>query len=187
MKTKPKSGIQFDSCVYIAVMLQSSTTVKTGRGTYAYNVHEILTLKTKHKWCTQMQKSFGKYYCYCQSKTIKTSKEKTAVDLSELPPEVWLLRLLCLTPEKDGGNVHANGLLLASSQPKEQLWPFFPLRTCKVFLFCLTMTSTHQAAVNSGDCRGLGLEVSRSMVFPLEHLWAAFCLIHMNHTCISCC
>lgn len=78
---------------------------------YADNVQEILTLKTEHKWCTKMKKSFGKYYCHCQSKRIKTLKVKTAVDLSELPPEVGLLRLLCLTPERDGGNGHANGLL----------------------------------------------------------------------------
>lgn len=48
---------------------------------------------------------------------------------------------------------------------------FFPLRTYKDFLFCLTLTSTHQTAVTSGDCRGLGLEVNRSIVFPLEHIF----------------
>lgn len=71
-------------------------------------------------------KLFGKDNCYSQSKRIKTLKEKTAVDLSELPSEVRLLRLLLLTPERGGGKWACKWTLKASSQPKQQLWPFFP-------------------------------------------------------------
>lgn len=116
-------------------------------------------------------KLFGKYNCHSQSKRIKTLKEKTAVNLSELPSEDRLLRLLHLTPERGGGEMgmqmDSEGIITTQTAALA----FLPLRTYKDFLSCLTSTSTHQTAVTSGDCRGLGLQVNRSIVFPLEHLF----------------
>lgn len=102
--------------------------------------------------------SFGKYYCYSQCKRIKTLKEKTAVDLSELPSEVRLLRLLCLTPERGGGwggNGHANGLWRHHHNPNSSS-SLFPLENLQRF----SLLSDHDK--HSSDCSDFwGLQGSR--------------------------
>lgn len=79
-------------------------------------------------------KSLGKYSCYCQFKIMLTLKEKTAVDLSEPPPEVQLLRLLCLPPREGWGGM---GMKMDSSRhhhnPKSSFGLFPPWEPTRFF------------------------------------------------------
>lgn len=130
-------------------------------------------------------KSLGKYSCYCQFKRMLTLKEKTAVDLSEPPPEVQLLRLLCLPPREAWGECAWKWTLLGIITTQRAALAFFPLENLQGFSLLSDHDKRSSDCSDFWDCRGLGLEVNRSIILPLEHLLAAFCPIHMNHTCIS--
>lgn len=137
-------------------MLQSSTTVKTGRGTYAYNVHEILTLKTKHKWCTQMQKSFGKYYCYCQSKTIKNLKRKDCCRFKWITTWGSAFKIIVSDPREGWGERACKWSLIGIITTQIAALAFFSLENLQGF----SLLSDHDK--HSSSCSDFwGLQGSR--------------------------